>query len=109
MREQAMLSKAPGQNDLQYFNVDDNKACINKKMHDSDQGIAEHFLLAKCKQQNIFPSLGWVIRIIFIMAQQNIAPDLFYILCKKPYRKKGNCNKYDLLNNQHANGITGLR
>src|SRR5207249_9009798 len=104
-----MLSKASIQNDLQDFNIDDNKTRINKKMHDSDQRIAKHFLLAKCKQQNIFPSLRWIIRIIFIMAQQNITPDLFYIPCKKPYRKKGNGNKYDLLNNRHANGITGLR
>ncbi len=88
-----MLAKAAVQNNFQHFNINDNETCIDKKMHHCHQGISKHFLLPECKQQYIFPALGRSIAVIFIMAEQNIPPDLFYIFRKKPDSKKDKNDK----------------
>jgi hypothetical protein len=53
-------------------------------MYHCHQKIPEHLFLAKGDQQNVSPALRTMIGVVFIMTQQNISPDLFYVFCKQP-------------------------
>jgi hypothetical protein len=93
------------QYDLEDFNIDDDKAGIHKKVHHGYQWVTEHFLLPKGQQQNILPSLWFVVVDIFIPAKIDITSYLFYFFVEKPDRNSADKNKKDLLGKLHGNKL----
>ena len=81
-RKQPVCTNYSIQYNFEHFNIDNNKTCIDKEMQQCHQRITKHFLLAKCQQQNIFPSHIWVVVEILLSSQVNVSADLPYFPAK---------------------------
>ena len=77
------VPKIPSSTISSTLNIDNDKPGINKKMEHSHQRVTEHFLLTKCQQKNIFPSLTCIIPDFFIPSEIDITDDLPDINRKK--------------------------
>ena len=100
--EEAMRPEDPVQHDLQHFQVDDDKTCVDDEMHQSHQRVPEHFLLAESQQQHIPPAQAPMIIIRFVFAQEDVPADLTGLFTKPPNSHTGCQDEEDLLKEAHA-------
>ena len=85
------------QDDLQHFQVDDDKAGVDYEVHDRHKWVAEHFALAECQQQEIPQAEARLIIIGGFFSEQDIPayqPDLFY---EQSGSRRGGQDEQDLL------------
>jgi hypothetical protein len=101
-REHPMLAKRAVEDDLEHFDVDDDKACVDHEMQQRDQWISEHFLLTECQKQQIFPAFSAMIPVVFIAPKQNVCSYLSYFTRKYPDGDRQGNDKQNLLEVRHG-------
>ena len=63
---------------LEHFDVDDDKANIDENVKESSDGTAYHLALTESDSNHGFPSICFTVGTIDIPSEQNISTDLFY-------------------------------
>ncbi len=90
------------ENDLKYFEIDNNETNVDKNMQQGNHRPLEHLLLTKRKQHNILPSFTFPIAEIFILTQTDIPHDLPNLFREKPDSEDCYENEETLLDVAHG-------
>ena len=75
-------------------------------MHNSHQRVAKHFFLPKGEENQISPTLRWIVAKVFGFAEQYIAADDADVFGKEPDGESGKGNKKYLLYDLHDRNCT---
>jgi hypothetical protein len=81
-------------------------------MHDSYKGVAEHFFLAKGKQQDVAQALGAVCsrdKSRVISTEQDISADLPDLFCEQADGCSQCQDEYDLLEKEHKKFVAASK
>ena len=81
------------EDDLQYFDVDDQEPGIYEEVKHRYQRVTEHLLLAECQQQEVFPSPAGKVIQVLVAPQQDVFPYLSCLPGKKIYCRPKEDNK----------------